>query len=177
MKTCKESSTWCKEWKILWKHKVIFWVSIVVTLFPFWLCFLTKRLIGPKSLLVLDQRWWCILSCQPLLAGGSFLREPLILVLIFKMLLTSSLGAGFSLVFQIQEPSSSNHKPSPSPCTCYTLLTTRHCQPHLCRGQCQCAKMMKMWTKRLPYENSHAKQWIQRDCVGCSSMLTIVSAY
>lgn len=149
-------------------------MSIVVTLFPFLLCFLTKRLIGSKNLLVLDQCWWCLPSCQPFLAGCSFLREALIL-LIVNCFLTSSLGAGFILVFQIQEPSSSIHKPSP--CTHYTLLMTRHCQPHLCRGQCQCAKKMKMWMKRLPYENSHAKKWTQRDCVRCSSALTIVSAY
>jgi hypothetical protein len=163
LKTCKKSSTWCKQWKNLWKHKVIFWVSNVVTLFPFLLCFLTKRLIGPKVLLVLDQRWWCLLSCQPFWAGCSFLREPLILVLIVKCFLISSLGASFILGFQVQEPSSSIHKPSL--CTHYTLLMTRHCQPHLCWGQCQCAKKMKMWMKRLPYENEHAKQWIQRDCI------------
>jgi len=151
-------------------------MSIVVTLFPFLLCFLTKRLIGSKKFTCL--RSMLVMSTKlSTIVGWLFLFERTFDSSFDSlMFLTSFLGAGFILVFQIQGPSSSIHKPSPSPCTHYTLLTTKHCQPHLCRGQCQCAKKMKMWMEKLPYENSHAKQWIQRDCVRCSSMLTIVSA-
>jgi hypothetical protein len=122
----------------------LFWMSIVVTLFPFLLCFLTKRLIGSKKLTCLRSMF--VMSTKlSTIVGWLFLFERTFDSSFDSlMFLTSFLGAGFILVFQIQGPSSSIHKPSPSPCTHYTLLTTKHCQPHLCRGQCQCAKKMKM---------------------------------